>query len=190
MYLSVGSLKDIAIKQKSFSLFFSSFLPHNTCAREFVFPPQCIQGHAVSYMLQPQWDTNTRVSISSLFCLPGDADITRDDMRHCTPDWVSASRATLGQRRHYLYVLKCLCGPGSPLYPGFFRAFSISTTLDSLIFENGLNCIILNVCRGNFCNPTLTTRKRDTILLQYCHTLMLRAWYIRQGFGCNMHPDG
>ena len=45
-------------------------------------------------------------------------------------------------------------------------------------------------CRGNFCYPTLTTRKQDTILLQYCHTLMLRAWYIPQGLGCNMHPDG
>ena len=48
----------------------------------------------------------------------------------------------------------------------------------------------LHNCRGNFCNPTLTTRKRDTILLQYCHTVMLRAWYIRQGLGCNMHTDG
>ena len=51
-------------------------------------------------------------------------------------------------------------------------------------------CHHSRICRGNFCNPTLTTRKQDTILLQYCHTLMLRAWCIRQGLVCNMHPDG
>ena len=31
--------------------------------------------------------------------------------------------------------------------------------------------------------------ERDTNLLQYCHTLMLRAWCTRQRLVCNMHTD-